>query len=75
MMDSRKLILKRGSGKNKALILHDAQTGEPLASQKNVQVIQDPFELTRIVVTFIADKRASNAVRIQCDDLNDKEDG
>lgn len=67
-MDKRKLVLKRTDNKAKALVLHDAQTGEILVGQQSLQVIQEPNELTRIVVTFVADKRSSDRVDIQCDD-------
>lgn len=68
MMDSRKLVLKRGDNEWKSLFLHDMETGQPLAGQVSCKVIQDAHEPTKVVVTFLADPRLNRGVAIQCDD-------
>ncbi|SDW17131.1 hypothetical protein SAMN05443545_101285 [Aidingimonas halophila] len=48
----RRLVLRRSQDGQVAL--HDAETGEMLESQAHVELIQEPFEVTKVVVTFLA---------------------
>lgn len=68
MMDSRKLVLKRGDNERKSLFLHDMETGQSLAGQVSCNVVQDAHEPTKVVVTFLADPRLKHGVTIKCDD-------
>lgn len=52
LLTSRPLILKRHGH---FVCLHDAFSGEVLAGQNQVQLIQEGDSLTRIVVEFICD--------------------
>ena len=63
--ETRPLELKRDAMGQ--LGLHDAETGQPLTGQMEVQVIQQPRDATRVVVTFLADAGRSS-VKI---DVND----
>jgi hypothetical protein len=65
---SRGLVLKRNAlGR---LSLHDAETGEMLAGQRNVQVTESPNDYTTITVTFLATPESDVGVRLQVDDTD-----
>lgn len=61
LLSSRPLLVKR-SGLH--VCLHDAFSGEVLAGQTKVQLIQEPGQVTRLVVEFNCD---GNHVRLQGD--------
>ncbi|WP_342594526.1 hypothetical protein AAGT95_16700 [Salinicola lusitanus] len=63
-----KLCLRR-SKNGHSYALHDSNTGEILPAQQRVEVIQEPGDLTKVVVTFVADARASSRVQIERDDV------
>jgi len=52
LLSSRPLIVKR---EGMHVCLHDAFSGEVLAGQTKVQLIQEPGEVTRLVVEFSCD--------------------
>ncbi|URD41449.1 hypothetical protein M6G63_18670 [Pseudomonas sp. BYT-5] len=52
LLSSRPLIVKR---EGMHVCLHDAFSGEVLAGQTKVQLIQEPGEVTRLVVEFNCD--------------------
>lgn len=52
LMSSRPLIIKRHGH---SVCLHDAFSGEVLAGQSSVRLIQKPGEITRLVVEFQCD--------------------
>ncbi|OHV13009.1 hypothetical protein [Kushneria phosphatilytica] len=70
MAEKMKLALRRSKEAGGAYALHDAVTGEPLPGQFEVQIIQQPHELTKVVVTFNADARTFTGgfVQIEEDD-------
>lgn len=63
-MSNRKLLVKRLE--NGRLALHDAETGEVLSGQSKVEIVQEPGDITRCVVTFAA--YCSYGVRLEIDD-------
>lgn len=67
MAESMKLALRRTKD-GRAYALHDAETGEILPAQQSLQIIQEAGDLTKVVVTFVADSRASPRVQIERDD-------
>ena len=52
LLSSRPLVVKRNGP---YVCLHDAFSGEVLAGQNSVQLIQEPGEITRLVVEFQCD--------------------
>lgn len=52
LLSSRPLVVKR---QGNHVCLHDAFSGEVLAGQARVQLIQEPNEVTRLVVEFNCD--------------------
>lgn len=52
LLSSRPLIVKR---EGMHVCLHDAFSGEVLAGQTKVQLIQEPGQVTRLVVEFNCD--------------------
>lgn len=52
---SRKLILKRVENRHHVLALHDAETGEVLTQQVNVDVNNEIDEPLSVTVKFIVD--------------------
>lgn len=65
-MGTRDLVVRRN--KRGQLCLHDAQTGQPLAAQASLNIVQEPGEVTAVIVRFVADPRAPRCVRIEADD-------
>lgn len=59
LLASRPLVVKRHGPH---VCLHDAFSGEVLAGQTKVQLIQEPGESTRLIVEFNCD---GNYVRLQ----------
>lgn len=59
LLSSRPLIVKR---EGMHLCLHDAFSGEVLAGQTKAQLIQEPGQVTRLVVEFNCD---GEQVRLQ----------
>lgn len=69
MAEKMKLALRRSKEAGGSYALHDAVTGEPLPGQIEVQIIQQPQDMTKVVVTFEADARLSGGfVQIERDD-------
>lgn len=52
LLSSRPLIVKR---EGMHVCLHDAFSGEVLAGQTKVQLVQEPGEMTRLIVEFNCD--------------------
>lgn len=67
MAEPLKLALRRTKN-GAAYALHDVATGELVPAQERIEIIQEPGDLTKVVVTFIADSRASSRVQIERDD-------
>lgn len=65
---TRGLVLKRNNLGH--LALHDAETSEPLAGQRNLQVTESPNDYTTVTVTFLATPNSDVGVRLQVDDTN-----
>ena len=63
---SRPLVLKRNA--RGCISLHDAETGELLAGQRNVQVTESANDYTTVTVTFLATPASDVGVRIQVND-------
>lgn len=52
LLASRPLIVKRNG---QHVCLHDAFSGEVLGGQSSVRLIQNPGEVTRLIVEFVCD--------------------
>lgn len=70
MAEKMKLALRRSKEAGGAYALHDAVTGEALPGKIEVQIIQQPQDMTKVVVTFNADARTFKGgfVQIERDD-------
>lgn len=67
-MDDERMKLTVRRTEDGALALHDAATGCSLPAQTRVDIIQDPGELTEVVVRFVADPRSTAALSIEVSD-------
>lgn len=70
---SKNLVVKRNTAaKNQPLMLCDGNTGEFLPGQLKVEIVQEPGDIAKVVVTFVTPRKSGSlnipGVKIQVDD-------
>lgn len=69
----RNLVVKRNTAvKDQPLMLCDGNTGEFLPGQLKLEIMQEPGDIAKVVVTFVTQRKSGTlnipGVKIQVDD-------